>query len=138
MPAAQTIRRLTQSRTLRHTPPPAAQIILGLRLCVLLYKCGRNPVPELEQKFGSMAAARRFGIVVEAIGQMWPDPFAVSPPCCPMLSFDESLLSDAAEAAAAQDRVSFDRLTAEMLGGDARETLFATLTEFQAVQALAR
>lgn len=136
MPAADTIRRLIHAPSVRQVPLRAAQAVLGLRLCVLLRKCDRNPLPELEQRFGSILAARRFGVVVEAIGQIWPEPFAVSPPCCPMMSFDEALLADMANSAASEDRAGFDRMTAEMMGSDARDTLFAALTAFERVRGM--
>ena len=69
-------------------------------------------------------------LVVEAIGHVWPDPFVVAPPCCPRISFDEALLAAMVSAAAQRDRPQFDLLTAEMLGGDAREMIFAALENF--------
>lgn len=87
-------------------------------------------MPELERRLGSSAAARRYRLVVEAIGQGWPDPFAVAPPCCPRASFDEALLAAMVGAAGSDDRARFDALTAEMLGGDARDMLFTALGNF--------
>ena len=68
--------------------------------------------------------------MVEARGRVWPDPFAVAPPCCPRISFDEALLAAMVGAAAARNRAQFDWLTAEMLGSDAREMLFVALENF--------
>src|SRR3546814_9725654 len=82
-------------------------------------------MPERERRWGNILAARRYRLVVEAIGHVWPEPFAVAPPCCPRVSFDEALLAAIVGAAARRDRVQFDWLTAEMLGSDAREMLFA-------------
>ena len=87
-------------------------------------------MPELERRWGNILAARRFRLVVEAIGHVWPDPFAVAPPCCPQLSFDEALLASIIGAAEADDRIEFDVLTGEMLGSDARAMLFTALENF--------
>ena len=78
---------------IRDLPVEAAQAVLALRYCILCRRSDRDPMPELERRWGNILAARRFGLVVEAVGQIWPDPFAVAPPCCPRLSFDESLLA---------------------------------------------
>ena len=55
---------------------------------------------------------------------------AVAPPCCPRASFDEALLAALVGAAGRDDRAAFDWLSAEMLGGDAREMLFVALGNF--------
>src|SRR3546814_18496142 len=84
-------------------------------------------MPELERRWCNILAARRYRLVVEAIGHVWPEPFAVAPPCCPRVSFDEALLAAIVGAAARRDRVQFDWLTAEMLGSAFREMLFSAL-----------
>ena len=68
--------------------------------------------------------------MVEAIGHIWPDPFAVAPPCCPRVSFDEALLAAMVGAVDRRNRARFDWLSAEMLGGDAREMLFVAIENF--------
>ena len=82
-----------------------------------------------------VAEASAGRLVVEAIGHVWPDPFAVAPPCCPQLSFDEALLASIVRAAGAGDRIGFDVLTGEMLGSDARAMLFTALENFVRAQA---
>lgn len=115
---------------IRDLPVEAAQTVLALRYCILCRRSDRDPMPELERRWGNILAARRFGLVVEAVGQIWPDPFAVAPPCCPHLSFDESLLASITAAASRGDRVHFDYLTAEMLSSDARDLIFTALENF--------
>lgn len=124
------IRQLAEQPFVRDLPVDAAQAVLALRYCILCRRAGRDPMPELERRWGNILAARRFRLVVEAIGHIWPDPFAVAPPCCPRLSFDESLLAAMVAAARHSDRAHFDFLSAEMLGGDAREMLFVALGNF--------
>lgn len=124
------IRQLTDQPLVRDLPVDAAQAILALRYCILCRRCGRDPMPELERRWANPLAARRYGLIVEAIGQCWPDPFAVAPPCCPRVSFDEALLAAMVGAAMRGNRAQFDWLTAEMLGGDARAMLFITLENF--------
>lgn len=101
-----------------------------MRLCVVCHKVDRDPAEDLTQRFGNELAARRFGVVFEAVGTAWPDPFTVSRPCCPMLSPDEVTFADMMLAVSDQNREAFDAATCEMLGSDARETLYATLNAF--------
>ncbi len=132
------VRKFTEQPLVRDLPVDAAQAVLALRYCILCRKSDRDPMPELERRWGNILAARRYRLVVEAIGHVWPDPFAVAPPCCPRLSFDEALLGDIVISAGHGDRVHFDYLTAEMLGSDARAMLFAALENFVRARAPGR
>jgi len=130
MQSSALIRQLSEQPRVRDLSVEAAQAVLALRYCILCSRSERDPIPELERRWGNILAARRYRLVVEAIGHVWPDPFVVAPPCCPRISFDEALLAAMVSAAAQRDRPQFDLLTAEMLGGDAREMIFAALENF--------
>ena len=132
------IRQLTEQPRLRDLPTDAAQAVLALRYCVLCRRGGRDPMPELERRWGNILAARRYRLVVEAIGHVWPEAFAVAPPCCPRVSHDEALLAAMVGAVGIGNRANFDWLTAEMLGGDAREMLFVALGNFLRARAPGR
>lgn len=135
MQSGELIRKFTEQPLVRDLSVDAARAVLALRYCILCRRGERDPMPELERRWGNMRAARRYRIVVEAIGHVWPAPFAVAPPCCPRVSFDEALLADMVIAADRRDRARFDFLTAEMLGGDAREMLFTALENFARARA---
>jgi hypothetical protein len=130
MESSELIRKFAAQPLVRDLAVEAAQAVLALRYCILCHRSDRDPMPELERRWGDILSARRYRLVVEAIGHVWPDPFAVAPPCCPGTSFDEALLASAVEAVSRRDRASFDRLTGEMLGGDARAMLFTALENF--------
>ena len=132
------IRKFIEQPLIRDLPVDAAQAVLALRYCILCRRSERDPMPELERRWGNILAARRYRLVVEAIGHIWPDPFAVAPPCCPRASFDEALLAAMVGAASGGDRVRFDTLTAEMLGSDARAMLFTALENFVRARAPGR
>ncbi|MBL9068366.1 MAG: addiction module antidote protein [Sphingopyxis sp.] len=138
MQSSELVRRFTEQPLVRDLPVDAAQAILALRYCILCRRSERDPMPELERRWGNILAARRYRLVVEAIGHVWPDPFAVAPPCCPRVSFDEALLAAMVRAASAGDRVHFDCLTAEMLGSDARAMLFTAIENFVRARAPGR
>lgn len=116
--------------TVRELPTVPAQAILALRYAIMCRRAGRCPLPELKRRWGSELAARRFTILVETIGQIWPEPFAVAPPCCSRTSFDEALLAHMVTSARMDDRRRFDILTGEMLNSDARAMLFNCLRNF--------
>ena len=130
MQGSELIRRLTEQPLVRDLPTEAAQAVLALRYCILCRRGERDPMPELERRWSNILAARRFRLVVEAVGHAWPDAFAVAPPCCPRVSFDEALLAAMVGAASQGDRARFDWLSSEMLGGDAREMLFIAMENF--------
>ena len=132
------VRQLTEQPLVRDLSVDAAQAVLALRYCILCRRAERDPMPELERRWGHILAARRFRLVVEAIGHVWPDPFAVAPPCCPRVSFDEALLAAMVGAVDRGNRAQFDWLTAEMLGGDARAMLFVALENFLRARAPGR
>ena len=138
MQSSDLVRKFTEQPLIRDLPVDAAQAVLALRYCILCRRSGSDPMPELERRWGNILAARRYRLVVEAIGHIWPDPFAVAPPCCPHLSFDEGLLADIVTAAGRGDRVRFDRLTGEMLDSDARAMLFTALEHFVRARAPGR
>ena len=130
MQSSELARKFNAQPLVRDLPTEAAQAVLALRYCILCRRGERDPMPELERRWGNILVARRFRLVVEAIGHVWPDPFAVAPPCCPRASFDEALLAALVGAAGRDDRAAFDWLSAELLGGDAREMLFVALGNF--------
>ena len=138
MQSSELVRRFTEQPLVRDLPVDAAQAILALRYCILCRRSERDPMPELERRWGNVLAARRFRLVVEAVGHAWPDAFAVAPPCCPHVSFDEALLAAMVGAASRGDQAQFDRMTEEMLGGDARAMLFAALENFLRAKAPGR
>lgn len=135
MPICDLIDRLTRLPKMRQVPIEAAQAVLALRFCILCHRSDRDPLPELGRRWGNVQAAQRYQLVVEAVGQSWPEPFAVAPPCCPQLSFDEALLADMVVAVNCGNRDKFDRMTGEMLGADARALLYTALEIFDDARA---
>jgi len=132
------VQRLIEQPLVRDLEARAAQAVLALRHCIACRRTGRDPQPELERRWEAEAAARRFQLALVAIGDVWPDPFAVAPPCCPRLTYDEALLGAMLGAVSQGDRSLFDRLTAEMLSEDARGLLFAALDNFLSAQRAGR
>jgi hypothetical protein len=101
-----------------------ARLIVALRIAVFAHKSGTNPAPHVAARLGSVALSNQLSLVVEAIGQAWPEPFCVSRPCCGRLSPDESMFVGMVRSAMRGNRAAFDRQTREMLPEDARTLLY--------------
>lgn len=115
---------LAPPRRIEELSEEEARVARALRLWVAMRGMGRCPVPAVADRMGSRRAAAHFRLLLDQIAAAWPEPFAVSPPCCCRLSHDEAMLVDMIRLAGRGDRPSFDLLTREMLPADARERLF--------------
>jgi hypothetical protein len=101
-----------------------ARHILSARSWCILRRAGHDPLPRLTSVLQSDMVAKRFGLLMEVVTVVWPEPFALFPPCCAAVSVDESLLARAVELAAGNARPQFDELLRDMLPEDARNMLF--------------
>lgn len=106
---------------------PAALAIRTLRVWAGLRMARRCPLDMAVGRLGSREAAATFQRLIAVVSAAWPDPVALAPPCCPLLSHDEATLAALLVAAAAADRPGFDREAQEMLGQDARDRLWAEM-----------
>ena len=69
---------------------------------------GRDPVPELATRLGSVDVAARALILAQAIAATWPENIAVSRFCCRLMSHDEATIGAFVDAAAAGNRRGFE------------------------------
>lgn len=102
-----------------------ARSILAARSFLILRNAKQDPVPRMREYLRSSGVALRFALLMDVVSQVWPEPFGIHRPCCPNASLDEALLGKAINLAVLNQRPAFDRLLCEMLGGDARDLLFA-------------
>jgi len=100
------------------------RLVATLRLWAICQKHGRCPMGPLAERLGSLRVAAHFHLLLEEMGAAWPDPFCVSPPCCPMLSQDEATFARMLSASADGDRRAFDEELKDLIPADARERLF--------------
>ncbi len=101
-----------------------AKLVVALRIAVFAHKSGADPAPHVAARLGSVSLSNQLSLVLEAMGQAWPDPFSVSRPCCGRLSPDETMFVGMLRSAMRGNRASFDRQTREMLGEDARSLIY--------------
>jgi hypothetical protein len=100
------------------------RLVATMRLWAICQKHGRCPMVPLAERLGSLRTAAHFHLLLEEMGAAWPDPFCVSPPCCPMLSHDEATFARMLGAAGRDDRRAFDEELKDLIPADARERLF--------------
>jgi hypothetical protein len=88
--------------------PIAARFIHALRLIAVHDRAGRDPVPELAARLGSVEVAAKALILAQIIAAHWPENIAVSRFCCRLLSHDEATIGAFVDAAARGDRPGFE------------------------------
>lgn len=88
--------------------PIAGRFIHALRLIAVHDRVGRDPVPELAARLGSVEVAAKALILAQAVAASWPENIAVSRFCCRLLSHDEATIGAVVDAAAAGDRRGFE------------------------------
>ena len=118
------VESLARTPELMTLPSAAARVVSALRHLVVASRAGRCPMSALSAKLGCVRGAAHLHLLLEEIGAAWPDPFAVSPPCCARLSHDEALVADMLALAERGKRPGFDRLLADLLPAETRERLF--------------
>ena len=127
---------LSRTMAIAELRPDEARIISALRHWVVALRTRQCPIGAAADRLGSRRAGAHLHLLLEEIGAAWPDPFAVSPPCCRRLSHDEALLAGMVGAAANRDRPAFDRMLSDLLPAEARDRLFLSATVLK--QALTR
>jgi hypothetical protein len=88
--------------------PIAARFIHALRLIAAHDRAGRDPVPELAARLGSVEVAAKALILAQTIAAHWPENIHVSRFCCRLMSHDEATIGAFVDAAARGDRPGFE------------------------------
>jgi len=101
-----------------------ANLVVAMRIAIFAHKSGVDPAAHVATRLGSVMLSNQLSLIVEAMGQVWPEPFGVSRPCCGRMSPDEALFVSMLRAAIRGNRAAFDRQTQEMLAEDARTLIY--------------
>src|SRR5687768_9679581 len=96
------LKTLSRTAMLSALPLSQVRIVRGLRAWVAAHRRGACPVGGLADQLGCVRAAAHLHLLLEEVGAAWPEPFAVSPPCCGRLSHDEATLAEMLRLSAAQ------------------------------------
>jgi hypothetical protein len=110
-----------------------ARIIMSLRVAVMSQKCYRDSRPYLQDRLGGELAANRFLILVEAIGEAWPESVKIARACCPHTMPDEMLLLNMLCCVRQECRPSFDALICEMIAPCGRDRIYTDMRNFASV-----
>lgn len=106
--AKATIARLAQPPLLADQHPIAARFVYSLRLIAVHDRAGRDPVPELATRLGSIETAAKALALGQAIKATWPEDIHISRFCCGLMSHDEATIATMITAAATRDRAMFE------------------------------
>jgi hypothetical protein len=106
-------------------PSHHARLILAVRCWFVYRKAALDPMPRIGTYLQSEIVATRFGVLMEAVAEIWPEPFGVHRPCCAIASIDERLLADAVALAWTGNMPQFHRLMCDMIPSSARDLLFS-------------
>lgn len=88
--------------------PFGGRFVHALRLIALHERLGRDPVPELAARLGSVEVAAKALILAQAIATSWPENVHVSRFCCRLMSHDEATIGGFVDAAARGNRAGFE------------------------------
>ena len=88
--------------------PVAGRFVHALRLIALHDQAGRDPLPELALRLGSVEVAAKALILAQSISAAWPETIHLSRFCCRLLSHDEATIGRFVDAAAQGERAGFE------------------------------
>lgn len=112
-----------------------ARLVVAARIAIFAHKSGEDPAPHVAARLGSVMLSNQLSLILEAMGQAWPEPFCVSRPCCGRLSPDETMFVAMLRAAMRGNRATFDRQSSEMLAEDARTLIYNLMWQVGKIEA---
>lgn len=122
------IDRMARPQDVRGLSLSGLHMVMAMRLCALFENAGRDPVPDLAQRYRSVEAACAVHGLVSTIKQVWPEPFMVNRPCCLAMTPDEATLAALVRSAKAADRDAFAQAIAGFVRSGRHDALYeATL-----------
>lgn len=104
--------------------PVAGRFVHALRLIALHDRMGRDPVPELAVRLGSVDVAARALILAQTISASWPEHIQISRFCCRLLSHDEATIGAFVDAAAHGERPAFEAALTGLIRADRTHRLW--------------
>jgi len=104
----ETLARLTRPPRMDDFGPLAGRFVYALRLIALHDRVGRDPIPELATRLGSVEVAAKALALGQAVAACWPENVHVACFCSPILSHDEATVASLVDHAACADRRSFE------------------------------
>ena len=113
--ASEFARLLGSTPLLENLPESQIRIVSAMRYAILAHRQKRDIQDCLIAHFGTRKAARRFCVVLETMGDIWPEPVLVHAPQCPVTTYDEMLLLDLVTCIVQNDPCHFNGLLCDMI-----------------------
>ena len=132
--ARQMIAALAAPPRVERLGPIAGRFVHALRLIALHERAGRDPVPELANRLGSVDVAAKALILAHAIAATWPENIHVSRFCCRLLSHDEATIGAFVDAAAEGDRRGFEAALEGLVRADRAHRLWESALALAAAE----
>lgn len=104
--------------------PFAGRFVHAMRLIALHERMGRDPVPELAARLGSIEVAAKALILAQIITACWLEPIHVSRFCCCLMSHDEATIGAFVDAAAEADRAGFEAALTGLISAERMHRLW--------------
>ncbi len=104
--------------------PIGGRFVHALRLIAFHERMGRDPVPELAVRMGSVEVAAKALMLAQTIASSWPENIHVSRFFCRLLSHDEATIGAFVDAAADADRHGFEAALAGLIRADRMHRLW--------------
>lgn len=113
--------------------PVAMRFIFALRMIACHEVVGKDPIPCLAVKLGSLASAGQAMELAELCSRFWPEPINLARPCCLFLSHDEQTMATMVDAAAGRDHAGFCHQLDGLVRHERREALWDSAVALVAV-----
>ncbi|MDP5103205.1 MAG: DNA-directed RNA polymerase subunit beta' [Erythrobacter sp.] len=114
--------------------PIGGRFVQALRLIALHERMGRDPVPELAVRMGSVEVAAKALMLAHAVSASWPENIHVSRFCCRLLSHDETTIGLFIDAAASGDRLGFEAALSGLVRADRMPRLWESTLALAAAE----
>lgn len=123
---ASLIARLQRPPLASQFAPPVVRLVLAIRLMANCIAARRDPLAQLACRFESIEAAKSVMDLAQACSHAWAENFTVNRPCCNVLTPDETVLAQMAEAAMVAERGRFDNVLDGLIRRERYERLYDT------------
>ncbi|QTD56802.1 hypothetical protein [Parasphingorhabdus cellanae] len=128
--ASEFARLLSSTPALANIPKAQVRIVSAMRHTILTHRQQKDVKGCLIAHFGTRKAAYRFARILEAMGDVWPEPIMVHAPECGTTTYDEMLLLDLVTAVIRNDPAHFNGLLCDMIAEEDCERLHITISRF--------
>lgn len=115
---------LARPQDVRALSLTALHVVMAMRLSAMFERVGRDPVPDLAQRYHSVEAAAAVHALVRRVIRTWPDRFLVNRPCQLVMTPDEATLAAMVRHALSGDSAGFADLLDGFVRADRHDGLY--------------